>query len=264
MKDEETKITDTVKNHERPESSDKTAIGLEQSRNRDLWNPTDGPDKPSLRESVAKEKDGTGKEIAGQVPEKARSEVPTAESLHSMMDDAWKRREESGRFDTAGKSAVFYSGEASSSEHRREALGKTEGQRIHSGELAEYHTKHHPDTHIKLEETRGGQELNRIQNWVNSDAVSASDREGLQGKLDAQWSDASQRISESSSKDQSSIAYVEHARDGGVYGSRERPTLESGKSHFHLTDAPLVDGKPPPEDKVPPESLDVEGKYYRA
>lgn len=261
MKDDETKITDTAKSHESPESSDKLAIRSEQGRNRDLWNPAPGTEKS---DSLAKGKENGPKEVMGQVPERARAEVPTAESLHGMLDDAWKRREEAGRFETGGKSAVLYSGEASPSEHRREALGKTDGELIHSGELAEHHTKHHPETHIKLEETRGGQELNRIQDWVNSDVVNSSQRESLQAKLDTHWADASQRFAESGSKDQSSIGYVENAKQGGVYESRERPSLESGKEHFHLTDAPLVDGKPPPEDKVPPGSLDPNGKYYRA
>lgn len=259
MKDEETKITDTAKSHESPESSDKSAIGSEQSRNRDLWNPASGSEKS---DSVAKGKENGSKEVMGQVPERARAEVPTAESLHGMLDDASKRREEPGRFETGGKSAVLYSGEASSSEHRREALGKTDGDRIHSGELAEHHTRHNPETHIKIEETKGGQELDRIQNWVKSDAISADEREKLQAKLDTLWADGSQRFAESASKEKSSIGYVEHAKQGGVYESRERSSLESGKDHFHLTDAPLVDGKPPPEDKVP-HGLAPDGKYYR-
>ncbi len=261
MKDDETKITDTAKSHESPESSDKLAIGSEQCRNRDLWNPAPATEKS---DSLAKGKENGSKEVMGQVPERARAEVPTAESLHGMLDDAWKRREDPGRFETGGKSAVFYSGEASSSEHRREALGKTKSDQMHSGELAENHIKHNPETHIKLEETRGGQELNRIQGWVNSDIVNSSQRESLQAKLDTHWADASQRFAESASKDQSSIGYVENAKKGGIYESRERPSLESGKDHIHFSDAPLIDGKPPPQDKIPPHLLAPDGKYYQS
>ena len=259
MKVEEKKIIDTANSQESAESSDKSPTELEQSRNRDLWNSTG---KPAPSEYVANEKEGLGREVAVQGAEKGQAEVSTTELLHTMLDNAWKLREEQGRFDTGGKSAVFYSGEASSSLSRCEALGKDDSDRIHSGELAEYHTRHNPETHIKLEETQGGQELNRIQNWVNSDAVSSSERESLQAKLDIHWSDASQRFAESASMRQSSIGYVEHAKHEGVYESRERPSLDSGKDHFHLTDAPLVDGKPPPEDKIP-YGLGPDGIYFR-
>ena len=185
-------------------------------------------------------------------------------SLHQMMDEAWARREDNDRFDVGGKTAVLYSGFASSSEHRRAELGKEPSERIHSGELAAHHCDSHPDTHITISDTVGGKDLEYIQLWVNSGIVDGADRDWLQNRLDELWKDGSERLVKSARGTPASLGYVDNARENGVYLSTERPTLEIGIQHRHLTDVPLVDGRPPAEDKLLPRDLDKDGRYYQA
>jgi hypothetical protein len=193
-----------------------------------------------------------------------RIEKEPATALHEMMDEAWARREDKDRFDVGGKTAVLYSGFASSSEQRRTELGKEPTERIHSGELAAHHRDSHPDTHVTISDTVGGKDLEYIQQRVNSSVVDGADRERLQNRLDELWKDGSERLAKSARDTSASLGYVENARENGVYRSTERPTLELGTQHRHLTDVPLVDGRPPAEDKLLPGDLDKNGRYYQA
>jgi hypothetical protein len=184
------------------------------------------------------------------------------EKIGSLIEKARKEREMPGRFDTEGKTAVLWSGHSTSSEHRRESLGK-DGP-IYSKELADHHTSYNPATHITLGQTKGGQELERLQAWIDSDVFNESEREALNKQIAPLWIDASQRFAESASKSGSSIAYVEHARESSVYKETERKTIESAKDHRHFTDKQLEDGRPPKEDKTLPGDLDRDGRYYTA
>lgn len=190
--------------------------------------------------------------------------VLNAEFIESKLQSAWERREEQGRFDTQGKSAVFYSGPSSSSDHRSEAVGKVRQESIHSGELALNHVRHNPETHICIDETPGGMELNTINGWLKSDVLEGSERERQEAKMKELWSDASERFARSAAIQKSSIGYVENHRPNGDYKCIERKVIGESPDHVHMTDKPLVDGKPPKEDQYLSGQLDRNGKMFQA
>lgn len=267
MKEEdECKLKDAAK------SNGETTVEKERSRNSQLWNGKEAGSESKISSSstdrVNDQEASHTHEGSGKVdsyisqPELQRTEAPTAEKIGAMIDEAWERRETPGRFSTDGKSAVLWSGYSTASEHRMDSLGK-DGP-VYSKDLADRHVSQNQDTHITLGQTHGGMELEKIQAWIDSDIVSGSERKELDDRLNSVWRDASQRFAESAAKNVSSIAYVENARDTSVYKETERITIESAQNHRHLTDKPLVDGHPPQEDKVLPNDLDQNGRYYKA
>lgn len=262
---DESKLVETSRlSHESSKSQ-------ERLRNTELWN-----NRKDRSEVNASEKscDVTkhSKETSGEnmhsrnsdspnSRESTRIDIPNEEKIHSMIDQAWLQRECPGRFDTDGKTAVLWSGYSTSSDHRKGSLGTD--KLLYSKDLADHHTSQNNDTHITLGQTTGGKELERIQAWIDSDAVTPAEKEALNKRIEPLWKDASQRFVDSATKNGSSIAYVEHAREKSVYKETERKTIETAKDHRHLTDKPLVDGRPPEEDKTLPGDLDRRGKYYR-
>lgn|GEM_PF-5168926 len=235
-------------------SEDKVA--KEQTRNTELWTAGKTPSTEQSREkSSDRFMDQSGSDLR-------KLEVPDSGKINAMIDKAWENRESSGRFDTEGKSAILWSGYASSSEHRKESTG-SDGP-LYSKDLAENHASKNPDSHITLGQTVGGKELEKIQSWIDSDTINPSDREALNQRMGTLWNDASERFADSAKKNESSIAYVEHAREQSVYKQTERETLDTAKDHRHFTDKPLVDGRPPVDDKLLPGDLDKEGRYYKA
>ena len=243
---ETTKVKETPRPAETAKAGESTKPAVTETR------PTE--ERPTIMEETS---------LRANWPQERIERNPVT-SLHQMMDDAWARREDKDRFDSGGKTVVLYSGYSSLSEHRAAEVGKQPTERIHSGELAAHHRDNHPDTHITISHTAGGKDLEYIQLWVDSGVVDGTDRERLQNRLDGLWKDGSERLTKSARETPVSLGYVENARENGVYRSTERPTLELGAQHRHLTDAPLVDGRPPVEDKLLPGDLDENGKYHQA
>jgi hypothetical protein len=268
MENDKKKIPDAIQIGDDLKTSEIARTEQERARNTDLWRKnreTEADHARIMEATPAKAVDDHGRdERKISVREKATVESSSVTTIHEMMDKAWDKRFEPARFDTQGKTAVLYSGESTASDFRRELLGKNAASVIHSGELAAQHAASNSDTHIKLEQTPGGQELEGIQKRVNSDAISSVDRERLQQRLNVLWADASRRFSESARENPASLAYVEHAKENGVYRDTERPCIDAAKQHRHLTDVPNVDGRPPKEDKLLPGDLDKDGRYYTA
>jgi hypothetical protein len=264
------KEKDDIATSESIKSNSDSKETQEQARNKELWaRDVDQPRGHSSDNFKDTNKD-SGETDAPKLNSKENTNdtrdlsvhegAPTAEKIGSMIEKAWADRESPGRFDTEGKSAVLWSGYSTSSDHRKESLGK-DGP-IYSKELADHHTSINPDTHITLGQTKGGQELEKIQELIDSDFVNESEREALNKQITTLWTDASQRFAESGSKNGSSIAYVEHSRSNSVYKETERKTIEASKEHRHFTDKPLEDGRPPKEDKTLRGDLDRDGRYY--
>ncbi len=266
------KEKDESKLFETSNSSCESSKSDEKLRNTELWN--SGKDHSASHASdkslveIKDPKETTEENMRSRKidsptsGESMRIDAPNEEKIRSMIDQAWDQRESPGRFDTDGKTAVLWSGYSTSSEHRKESLGTD--RLLYSKDLADHHTSQNKDTHITLGQTIGGKELERIQGWIDSDAFTPAEKESLDKRIEPLWQDASKRFVESATKSGSSIAYIEHARERSVYKETERKTIESAKDHRHLTDKPLVDGRPPIEDKTLPGDLDRNGKYFRS
>ena len=279
MKEDDTrKARDTPKTAETPKSSDKKAALEERNRNSDFW--SRGNSNERQKDAISEPDKSRDQERGGLKTRNSKStaEVPASEALGKRLEAAWNRREEPGRFSTEGKTAVFYSGTSKLSEDRLRSLGDRgdrEGTELHSGELAALHAHDNPETHIKIEETRGGRELQSIHNDIHeSKDLSGPEKEDLKAAMQKLWDDASNRFSISARENAASVSYTENAQRDKAFRQIERHNLRQEPEHVSLSDAPLRHGKPPEQDQVPERpflrdgktytGIDKEGKYYRS
>lgn len=188
---------------------------------------------------------------------------PSFEILQKELNRSYEARNEKGRFAVEGKTPVFYSGEAKSSEYRKDSKDETTKGAIHSGELAKKHTIDHSSTY-RMEDTKGGQELEKLEKWVKSDFYSPTEKKDLNQMMTILWNDASRRFADHGSKTGSSVGYVETSKIERNYQMFERKEIEKNKNHIHLTDSSLKEnGKPAELDQIPNTLLDKDGKMHQ-
>ena len=189
---------------------------------------------------------------------------PSKDQLLTQIDGAWENRQAADRFREDGKTGVFFSGGAESSEYRRSILEKKPEDIIHSGELAERHIKDQKNT-VTLMDTKGGKELSQIDFWIKSSAFTPAESDELEAAIKPLWEDASMRFAQWVRETPHSVAYIQNANAERVYRTIERPVLSENHDHRHMTDIPLdADGRPPELDQYHSQDLDDEGRMYKA